>query len=83
MGLSLILRLLWMQSTSDQFVSQHDDAIPEAKNRIHGPMITFWANYEKILACSKGERKQAQKRGQCLKQLLFVFNSLTTITRFQ
>ena len=61
MGPSLFLRLLWVQSTSDQFVLQHDDAILEAQKRVHGTMISVWANYEKVLACSiQVERKQAR-----------------------
>ena len=69
MGPSLFLCLLWMQSTLDQFVSQHDDAISEAKQRIHSTSKSFWANYEKVLACSiKGECKQARYSGQGLKQ---------------
>ena len=74
MGPSLLLRLLWMQSTSDQFVSQHDDAIPEAQKRIHGAMISFGATYEMVLACSiQGERKQARQRGQGFQQFVIVF----------
>ena len=57
MGPSLFLRLLWMQSTSDQFVSQHGDAIPETRKISHDTMTVSWAKYKEVLAYSiKGER---------------------------